>query len=384
MAEISFERKKSYRGKVYFLIITILIIAIISVAFYYFQKQIINQAALNNNLSINNINQEPTIIWQNFTHSQAGYQLKIPADWFTKEVGSDLLVTSYDQTKSIKPIKKAKLGIQLVNNPTNLTEEEWWQSFHQSTKEPDYTKETKEIIIDNELGLKKIMESPIANPLDLDYSIIVNQQKVIYVMTMITEGYAKNDYQEILEEMIKSFQFPDILPATLTLPLTTTTSTPPQLELLPLIYSGWQKYENQEQGFKIEYPANWHVYNEGSVPNLPDYWQIIFEDQKYTGQEIERPYIAVGILKNQNSLTDWFSLQKEALNEINILYNENYQVNDLEGIMYTSGGLGLSYNFATLFNNKIYRIWSLNFFPADDTLMIYFKMLDSFRLLPET
>jgi len=377
--EVIFERKKGRRGKIYFLIFFLLFMAIILMIYLYFRGQIVGQLNSNANFNLNNEN-EAAGQWQMLVHTQAKYQLKIPPSWLAKETGNDLLITSSDDNADLQPIKKARLGIQLVANPADQPVASWWQGLYANNQVGDYTKEVKPVVIAGTIGEQRVLETPGSNPLDLDYQILVNYQKIIYVFTVITEGYAKKDFQSTLEEIIESFKFPVAAPSILNLPA----ANPPAIATSSaslIIYPDWQLYESQDLGFKIEYPTTWHIYNQGAVTNDPNYWQIIFEDLKYQGKEIERPYIAVAVLKNQNNLNDWFNLQKEALGEANLLYNENYKVNDFEGIMFTSAGLGLNYSFATLFDNKIYHLWSLNFFPGDDTLMIYFKMLDSFRLL---
>ncbi len=382
MEEVNFQRTKRFSTKIYFILGFFLFLFIIGFTYNYLIKQI-GKETVNQNLNFNtNLNSAAELIsWKTINNN---YNLKIPTSWFTTGGERSLLISSYNSEEKVIPEKRAKLEIQLVENPENLDPEKWWSGLY-----PDWKREEgeKEIVIDQEIGVKKINKGPGTNPLDLNYFIIVNHQKTIYVFTITTWGYSAKDYERILDEIIQSFIFAVPPPEPANLPLTnsslTPTSTVDILSQTNFAYQNWQVYENKEQGFKIEYPPTWHIYNEGVVPGTDNYWQIIFEDKKYTGQEIERPYIAIGVLKNQNSLTEWFNLQKEEFSGTNLLYNENYKLNDYEGVMYSTGGLGLSSNFAMLFDNKIYRIWNLNFFPADDTLMIYFKMLDSFRLLPK-
>lgn len=383
MEEVNFQRKKRFSIKFYFLLGFFVFLIIIGFTYNYLIKQI-NKETTNQNLNlVTNLNAAADLIsWKTINNN---YTIKIPTSWFTTGGERSLSISSYNTEEKIIPEKRAKLEVQLVENPENLAPESWWSSIY-----PDWQNEEgeKEMVIDQEIGVKKINKGPGTNPLDLNYFIIVNHQKIMYVFTVTTWGYSAKDYEEILDEIIQSFVFGNTPPEPANLTLTNSslapTSTVDILGQTNLAYQNWQVYENKDQGFKIEYPSTWQIYNEGVVAGVDNYWQIIFEDKKYAGQELERPYIAVGVLKNQNSLTDWFNSQKEELAGTNLLYNENYKLNDYEGIMYSTGGLGLSYNFATLFNNKIYRLWSLNYFPADETLMIYFKVLDSFRLLPVT
>lgn len=369
------------------MVFCLLFIFLLAFGYYYFSNNIVNSNSANQNLLGDNlglINQEAEIEWQTYQHSQAGYGLMIPADWHKKEIGNDLIISSYNIDGKITPEKNAKLEIQLVANPGEQNPDDWWADLLAAGNKQDYTKDKQTITINGRDGLKRILEEPSSNPLDLDYFIFVNENKIIYIFKVTTQGYAKKDYQNILNEVILSFKFPINNQPPINLPTNNATTSPATLSQLNASYNGWLLYQNIELGFQIEYPPDWHIYSEGEIKEVSGLWQIIFEDQKYQGQEIDRPYVALSVLGAQNNLLNWFNGQKADLEGVNLLYNENYKLNDLDGIMYSTGGMGINYNFATFFDNKIYRIWNLNFFPADDTMMIYFKMLDSFRLLPVT
>lgn len=380
MLEPEFQRKKRSPLKYYLLIVFIITFIIIGAAFSFFMKQVKEGDIDNQNYNfLEDLNSEDTEDWLKVTHSQLGYSLEMPADWYKKEIGKDLVITSYDDDENIKPIKRARLEIQLVDNPLDIGVEDWWTGLYQASESQDNTKTTESITINQITGSKKIIEGPDSNPKDLTFVVLVNYNKTMYVFSASTQGYTEEEYQATLNNIILSFNFSSIASLSWSLPTNMATTT--ILDQEGLVNKNWQLYKNQELGFSIEYPPAWHIYSEGEVLEVGDYWQILFEDKKFEGQSVERPYIAVSVLKNQNNLNEWFDLQKEALGATNLLYNENYNLNSIEGIMYSSGGLGVSYSFATFNNNNIYRVWSLTFFPAGDTLLNYFKMLDSFRFL---
>jgi len=381
MNEIEFQRKPRKPMKIYVLLAIVIFLILISLGFSYFMKQVNSDLDNNANLNfLNNVNNQQETSWQTIVHDQIGYQIDIPTSWYSRESGSDLLISSYDLTQSIKPTKKANFEIQLVANPLDLSMEDWWQALYQEGEDSDYVQGSKNILIDNQPAVKKTIVEPDASPLDVNYTVLVKHEGNMYVFNMLTEGYTAKQYEDVFETMLASFHFPKQEVAS---NLNNTNSETNEEAVQVPANLGWQIYQNTEKGFQIEFPDSWHIYSEGEVPMVSDVWQIIFEDQKYAGQQIERPYIAVSVIENQNSLSEWFDIQKESLAGSNLLYNDSYTLNDLEGVMYTSGGLGVGYNFATLYNNRIYRIWSLTFFPADDTLMNFFKMLDSFKLITE-
>jgi hypothetical protein len=382
MEEVNFQKKNSPRKKFYFLIFFLIFLAILSGAYYYFQNQAIVSLNKNliedNNIINDNLNSaDGTIKWQTVKQSAANYQINIPQDWFAKEIGNDLLISSYDKNQAATPTLRAEILIQLINNPNNQDPELWWAGMQAAGGQKTQVTKNEDLLIDHEAAVIKSIADPSVSVLDTNEIILTNHEKIIYIFNIKTYGYSKKDYDQVLNQIISSFSFP-AAPVNLNLntaqPLSTST-------ISALNNQDWSWYESNDQGFKIEYPADWHIYSEGPVTGVSDLWQIIFEDKKYQGQEKPRPYIAVSIYKNQPSLNNWFDLQKEALNDNNLLYNYNYKINDLDGIMYSTSGEALGYNFATIFEGRIYRIWSLNSFPADDTLMDYFKMLDSFRLI---
>jgi hypothetical protein len=170
--------------------------------------------------------------WQTYHNVEWGIEIQYPSNWNLK--GNEMR----------DPASGAYLAISRLENPKNLSFDEWWKENTIIGGRPTVLASSEDTIIN---GIKaKIAYMPEENGWHVH---IADNQNHIY--SLITEGKAAD--KQTFDKMLSTFKF--IEPQTLA-------------QVSTSDIANWQIYRNEKYGFEIKYPKQYKM--DGSVIKLSE------------------------------------------------------------------------------------------------------------------
>lgn len=224
------------KGNVTVIAIIIVIVAITASALGYLfankSQTPTPQVAITQPISITQPTTPPvdeTVLWQTYSNTQLGFEVKYPKDWKTMSPGMDFkgISLSKDGNKSIFSVIYYNSVSVMSSSSTSIT----LKSFDDLKKDPQY-KDIKDITF---LG-DKAFSATVTNPNIglVENEIFVSKDNAVYEIS-----YDNNDAIDISKQILATFKF---------INAQSTDET-----------ASWQTYSNIKYGFNFNYPKNWTV-----------------------------------------------------------------------------------------------------------------------------